>query len=136
MDDHMRDLVDFCLAGLQEKAAQATDPTGWAHVLREIEADRRLLRQYEKATVYRGNTATPRPAKSPGSSTPSDAASPYALTTPTTERSGNRPTMTWCGLRHGAGRVGRSNDQRGYGDGRAAETAGSPILDARTLHRS
>jgi hypothetical protein len=53
MDDHMRDLVDFWLARLQEKAAQATDPTDWAHVLREIEADRRLLRQYEEATVYR-----------------------------------------------------------------------------------
>ena len=52
MDDQMRDLVDFWLARLQEKAAQETDPTGWAQVLREIEADRRLLRQYEEVTAY------------------------------------------------------------------------------------
>jgi Family of unknown function (DUF6221) len=52
MDDEMTELVEFWLARLQEKAARATDPADWAFVLREIDADRRLLRQYEEAVAY------------------------------------------------------------------------------------
>lgn len=49
MDDHMGGLVEFWLARLAEQAAKATDPADWARVLREIDADRLLLRQYEDA---------------------------------------------------------------------------------------
>jgi hypothetical protein len=49
MDGHMRELVEFWLARLAEEAAGATDPTDWAFVLREIDADRLPLRQYEDA---------------------------------------------------------------------------------------
>jgi hypothetical protein len=49
MDDHVRDLVEFWLSRLAEEAAAADDPTDWARVQREIDADRLLLRQYEDA---------------------------------------------------------------------------------------
>ena len=51
MEDHLRELVDFWLARLQERAALATDPADWRVLLREIEADRRLFRHYEDATT-------------------------------------------------------------------------------------
>ena len=53
MEDHLKDLVEFWLARLQERAALATEPADWRLLLREIEADRRLFRQYEDATAQR-----------------------------------------------------------------------------------
>jgi len=54
MEDHMWELVEFWLARLQEKAALATDLAEWALLLPEIEADRRLFREYEDA-IRRGD---------------------------------------------------------------------------------
>jgi hypothetical protein len=49
VEEQMRELVEFWLARLQEKAAEATDPAEWELLVPEIEADRRLFRQYEDA---------------------------------------------------------------------------------------
>lgn len=47
--DQMRELVEFWLARLQDKARDATEAAEWTLVLGEIEADRRPFRQYEDA---------------------------------------------------------------------------------------
>lgn len=47
MNEQMTGLVEFWMARLEEKAARTADPREWARVVREIDADRLLVRKYE-----------------------------------------------------------------------------------------